>query len=1726
MNKLLTYLLLLLSFGLHSQYGNEWINYGQKYYSFKVVKNGIYRISYEDLLSAGIPVNSVPHQQLKIFGKEKEIPLYIELGNTPVFDSTDFLEFYAQGNNGWLDEKLYETPEDIANPGYSLYNDTLHYFITWSPSPSKRYFKETDINYNAYALTRYVWDKSVKTYANKYYYGTTEGVGHRSVFESGEGWGGSTFNGGPVNDGGWINLNTSNIYGYGQNIGAPHVVFESKVVSASNASFSGPGNHHGAWYINQGANGYLQITDTIFTGYKSILHQTTFGVDELTNGTTNLYFGVRGDIGVASDRQAINYVSIEYPQIPTASNYFEVYLDDHSQGKNYIKFNGGGSAPRVCYVLGGNVPRKTRMEYINGAWHTIIPNANNGNRQKVIVSRINDINSVSEIYPVTPSAQFTDYAQVNVDSAYIILYNKKIEYSAFQYAAYRGSIAGGQNNVLIAEVDELYMQYGGGIRKHVLGLKRFLHHMYDVAQVKPSALLILGKGVREANPPSSNYGLGTRKSNAAYNMSLVPSYGYPSSDNLLTTKFDSQYSWAPAIPTGRVSVKDNAELIAYLKKVKDFELAQNQNGVYNKNEKEWQKKILHFGGGSTAAQQNLFKAYLGIYEDIIEGDDFGGDVYSFYKTTSNPINPVDLNVLFSKLQQGVSLMTFFGHATPDGFDLSVEDPQNWGNAGKYPILIGNACLSGNIFLPNYNSASEEFNHAQDAGTIGFLSSSEYGYPYMLNIYTSELYRQMGLKNYGKTFSQQIQETIKINEQNFLGNFLLQATTAQMIFHGDPGLRLNWHSKPEIDVEVDDVYFTPEDVSLATDSLTVNVILTNLGRAITDTFNLEIRRDFPLSSVDSVYNISVNGLLYKDTIDLTMPLQTSISLGVNNFQIQVDLPSFISENYDEFGNNKVDKTFYYKVDGIIPVLPHNYAVVPEDKISVKASTVNPIADFNTYLFELDTTDLFNSPEKRSVSKSGFGGVYEVVFDEWKNASTNIVDPLILEDSVVYFWRVALDSTVPQWREYSFQYIEGKEGWGQDHFFQFKNGGFNNVNYVRQNRDREFGPVQKSISAEVYDHSNSLNTQWKLNGAMVDYAICQPVASIHVGVVDPVTLEPWVSSCYAGTYDPAMDFGNVNNNCACRPRSEGYFIFRQNSVAQLEALNEMLLNGIPDGYYYVVYTARNAEFGNWQTLYPDLFNTFQNTLGSDSIFVGQDDMAFIHIGQKGNPAFTVETVAQNLYEFIELEAVISGFDYKGSETSTIIGPAAEWKTMYWKQDALENPTEDSTRLIIQALDHSQNVILSYDTLFTHNDSISNFNQFIDAANYPYLRLIAKYEDRTSLTPAQVDRWHVLYSPLPEAAIDGAQDFYTWLPNKDTLNEGEDVHFAVDVRNIDNIDMDSLLVKYWIEDKNRNRIPIPYPRQDSLRVVDVLRDTISFNTLGLDGLNSFWMEVNPYVNGSLVTTDQPELAHFNNVLQRSFYVTGDDVNPILDVTFDGIHILNGDIVNPKAEIIISLKDDNDFLVMDSDTDTTHFGVFITDPDGQQKRIPFMQNGKVVMEWIPANDQNKRFKIIYPSLFSKDGMYELYVQGADRSGNLSGDIEYKVSFEVVNASTITQLMNYPNPFSTSTRFVFTLTGSKVPDEIRIQIMTITGTVVRTITEDEIGPIRIGRNITEYAWDGRDDFGDQLANGVYIYKVDVQIEGEDIERRNVNVKDENGKSVSLSDKYFKNNLGKMYLMR
>ena len=215
--------------------------------------------------------------------------------------------------------------------------------------------------------------------------------------------------------------------------------------------------------------------------------------------------------------------------------------------------------------------------------------------------------------------------------------------------------------------------------------------------------------------------------------------------------------------------------------------------------------------------------------------------------------------------------------------------------------------------------------------------------------------------------------------------------------------------------------------------------------------------------------------------------------------------------------------------------------------------------------------------------------------------------------------------------------------------------------------------------------------------------------------------------------------------------------------------------------------------------------------------------------------------------------------------------------------------------------------------------------------------------------------------------------------------------------------------------------------------------------------------------------------------------------------------------------MKDEAKWRVLN---DTGLVRVQVRYPNGDLRDF-FFTNNNDTLKFTPAGQPpttDNTAMIDFSPFFAQDGDYELMVSGKDRSDNQAGKVQYRVAFQVINKPMNSNMLNYPNPFTTSTAFVFTITGSEVPQNIRIQILTITGKVVREITKDELGPLHIGRNITDFKWDGTDQYGQKLANGVYLYRVITNLNGKSLDK--YKAADDN------TDKFFNKGYGKMYLMR
>lgn len=1652
MNKIFTIFLFLCSTFLFSQpYGNEWINYNQKYYSFPVTEDGIYRISKAELINADIAFDNVPLNFIRLYGRGQEQYIYIKANNYGILE---YIEFYAQKNDGWFDSTLYSSPYESTNPYYSLINDTAYYYITWGTTAStKRISLETDINFSQYQNINYCYITDIKNYTSEYYDPEAS-----PQYYSNEGWfdymiskGNST-------------IKTFNTESINKTIG--NSILEVATVSLSNSASSGFKNHH---LRIEYAGGTF---DTLFSGYKVIKKSFTVNSNNISN-TFDVKFSSIDDLGAATDYFSVSYVKLYYPSNFNLSNNYKskFTIPSFSGAKRTIEITNFNTGSEVIFY---NLTTHRRINNVisSGSIKILLPNSN----QEVECFAINNdsIKYINNVKPVNSTGSFTNYLSNNQNSKYIIISHPLLWTEAQNYNIYRNSTG---NNSCLINIEELYDQFSYGIRKHPFAIKNFINAAVSIWSTKPEYLFLIGKSIK-ANEYRNNPSL--------YSMALVPSIGNPASDNLLSSGINGALSSEQAISTGRISAYNNNQVKIYLDKVKEYEA--NEPAA-------WMKNVIHFGGGSNSSEQNLFSNYLLNFENIIEDTLFGGNVTTFLKQSSSPIQITQSDSVKNLINTGTSLITFFGHgSTVAGFDQNIDDPINFDNRTKYPFIAANSCYAGDIHTTSL-SVSEKWIFTKNKGAIGFLASVGQSYAQYLYEFTYEFYKNIAYKNYAGSIGKSLKNTAH-NYLSVSGNNLLIASTClEFTLHGDPAIVLNSPLLPDLTITNSDIKITPEILSTEIDSFETQFVSSNIGKAITDSFIVEVKRIYP-DGTEDLYNISINGCIYKDTLTLKMPVSQIKGAGLNIIEIRLDIMGGIVELSDN--NNFASINFIINSGDLIPILPYKYAIYPNSSVELVASTGNPFSSPTDYIFQIDTTE-FDQPQstlRQSTIINSTGGIIT-----W-------TPNLTLTDSVTYFWRV---SHVPNgndynWKESSFTYIKDKTGWAQSHFFQYKDNRFNFIKYNRNQRKLEYITVPKMLHAKTIGSAWG-SSQWYNCFAKLDeegnYSSCCANHAMIIVVFDSLTLQQW--------YNTHGHYGQSNDgSCACNPGNTTptkYFIFWVNNT-NLQSMANMLKNEVPNGNYIVGYSFISGDFqsSSWDE---SIYQTFDQLSGNSSnIRTIPNNRPYIFFVQKGYTNTFEELIGNSDTSIIEMYKPLNSNYYYGQMSSVKIGPSVNWNYLHWQETSNDSPNYDKNNLSLYGINQlGSDEVKLLDTSNVSN--VYNLNQILGNNNFEYLKLQLSTTDDSSRTPSQLKKWLITYEGVPETAINPKDGYYFY---KDTIDEGDEIKFAIATRNISEYDMDSLLVKYWIQDKNNGLNLIKTKRLRAHPKGDVLVDSISFSTTGYQGLNSLWVEFNT-IDTNTNKYDQLEQYHFNNIAQKFFYVNSDKYNPLLDVTFDGIHILNGDIVSAKPQIVIKLKDENKYLSLN---DTSLFAIYLkSTSSAEEQRIYFTDSiGNNVLYWTPAQLPNNSCKIVYtPTL--KDGKYELRVQAKDKSNNESGKYDYHISFEIITKSTITDIFNYPNPFSTSTKFVFTLTGSELPEELSIQILTITGKLVRVINMVELGNVHIGRNITEYSWDGKDMFGDQLANGVYFYRVVTKLNGESIEKR------ETG-----AEQYFKKGFGKMYLMR
>lgn len=1656
-------------------FGNEWINYNQSYLKIKVNTQGFHRISFEALQAAGFPVATVPTRQYKLYYRGQQQAIIMEGNNPalPLLPQQGFV-FYGKQPNGQHEGRLYGKPEWQPHPFSNLHTDTSVYFLTYSPTGDGKRIADGPANQpnltNLTSLTQVFRTVYQAEYSMGRGYFDLGSRIHHSYFDIGEGWTNRA-----VSSSQTINLNTP-----------ADPIFQStpqlKLVIAGRN-----GRPH-RLRIALGTNQNQRNIDTVsFERYNTITVSYPISISDFNNRSLTITISTLGNTGFP-DLFSISLAEVSFQTQLTDLAGNNLLLNNLANGNYRLNFN---NLPLNTQIFDATNPDSlVRLQVFSPSpsanaftsFQTVLNKATNDDPFLAILNPAQIINLPAN--RMQWQGQFRSY---NLASAeYLIITHPDLRKPTAQsadpvkaLAIYRRSIQGGNYDTLIVETPQLFDQFNYG-EVSPLAIRKFIE--WTLTQQRPKFITLIGKGVHIRSRFESDFALNNQ----------VPVWGVPGSDILYTSELLGS-GVAPAIPIGRISASTSLQVLNYLNKVKEHE-----STPYNSL---WQKNILHLSGGRSVSEQEQFRSYLANHAQIAKGRIMGASVKSFNKQGNSIVEFIDIVDL---INEGTSVVNIFGHSSIQGADIDIGRPseQSYRNKGKYPLISINGCYAGNLFETSF-SVNEDWVLSADRGAIAFMANVDEGLPSRMNQFISNWYQTMFADSafFGKP--------IGLIHQEFVKDYIRSQTSSfdtilaeQMTLHADPAFVLFGPKATDYQINDQNLKLLTPSPTAALANLQIQAIISNYGQVPKDSMVVGIWRILPDNSRMLIGPYKFRQVFNRDTLTLQIPRPVQPSGGLNRFEVVVDFYDSIRE-LDET-NNRALLEINLPTSGLNILSPTNNSIVSSQPVSFIVQ-LNEVTQNRPIRFEIDTTPAFNSPALRIGSASG------------QNLIVYSTSLFTAQDSVVYFWRCRFQDSQTQndtaFERGSFTYISnGPEGWSQGSFYQ--TAASTTLDLSTNYQTKSWGFLSRSAtitcisSGASLPQFNSTFSDITINGTSIfsgASSTCWNGDNVN-GRLLGIRFDKNTLRSYPFYWHPTGESQYWRSLCGREPMSitfiPNWLVNAQ--IPSTSIFTDDMIRQMKPGDYMLLTNMGKVDFKNWRvfqrralaTIGADT-NQFKSVgNGHPYIILGRRAPNYAGPGgQRVAEAFSPAS-ADSTSQTISISATLTGNITSGTLTSDLIGPASEWQSArVWVK---ENPNDYyEWEIIAQTLQGVDSVIAT--NLTSPVFDLSN----LSAKKFPYLYLKVTLTDTIDATPPQLKKWEVYFRTVPELIVN--QNLLG--NNASKINdqaEGSSFSFKTAFQNISNKSFaDSLPVEISIRHQDGRQ-----PLVSSFKIKPIrARDTASLripniSTLGRGGNNSIQVYINPRI--------LPEQQYGNNIADIPFKVIPDKTNPILDVAVDGKRILDGDLVSPNPTLLISVKDENRLI---KKTDTSGIDLFFKKSctDCAKQRIPL---NSPQVKFVPAQG-NQPLQIEYNPGKLDDGTHTLFVNAPDAAGNQAGGKEFQISFKVENEASITRFYPYPNPFSTQTRFVFTLSGAQVPDEILIRISTVSGRVVKEIRGSELGPIRIGNNISQYAWDGTDQYGDKLANGVYFYYVIVKSRGQEIKHRSTS-----------ADDTFNDGIGKIYILR
>jgi len=206
-------------------------------------------------------------------------------------------------------------------------------------------------------------------------------------------------------------------------------------------------------------------------------------------------------------------------------------------------------------------------------------------------------------------------------------------------------------------------------------------------------------------------------------------------------------------------------------------------------------------------------------------------------------------------------------------------------------------------------------------------------------------------------------------------------------------------------------------------------------------------------------------------------------------------------------------------------------------------------------------------------------------------------------------------------------------------------------------------------------------------------------------------------------------------------------------------------------------------------------------------------------------------------------------------------------------------------------------------------------------------------------------------------------------------------------------------------------------------------------------------------------------------------DNIGPVITLFMNDESFVSGGITNESPTLLAKLQDDNG---LNTASGIGHDILAILDGD---ETNPFKLNDYYQTEV----DDYQRGTVTYPFRDLEPGLHTLTLKAWDVYNNSSTSEVQFVVYDENESLVIDNVLNYPNPFVNYTEFWFNHNSSEVLD-VSVQVFTVSGKLVKTLNGQTNGGSKVTSSLSkDIVWDGKDDFGERIGKGVYVYKLTVR---------------------------------------